>query len=106
MGLALYFPRWLDQDRPRIALLGNRGFLLHSLHRQDTEFTRIIYNSSMVAKVAANMVLSEESAAIKLPARAIRAASSVDTVKALPGTITTGITSNAVDGVTIMGTNR
>jgi hypothetical protein len=58
----------------------------------------------MVAKLAVNMVDSEESV-IKLLARAIRAANMPDTVKALAGTVIMGITSNAVDGATIMGTN-
>jgi len=109
MGRALFFLRQLDQDQLRIALLANLGFPLHSLHRQGMEGTRVICSSSMhstVAKLAASMVDSEESAVIKLPARVIRAASMVDTAKVLVVTATMGTTNSAVDGVTTMDTNK
>ena len=109
MGPARSCLRQPDQDQLQIALLANLGYLLHSHHRQGTEGTRVICNSSMhstVAKLAANMAGSGESAVIKLLVKVTRAANTADTAKALAGTVTMGITSSAVDGATIMDTNR
>jgi hypothetical protein len=109
MGPVLSSLRQLDQDQLRIALLVSLVFLHHNLRRQEgMEGTRAICSSSMhftVAKLAASMADLEESVVTKLPAKVIRAANTVDMVRALAETVTMGTTNNVVDGAIIMATN-